>query len=102
MKLLEIKSYLFIGVALVALSACNTSSSGLDGKEVAKDSKKTTETAKVEGEETQAADDKPKEAEFAAVINDPGKVKNRGGYIKILVNKKSDHQFRYSKTCKIP
>ncbi len=87
MKLLEIKSYLFIGVALVALSACNTSSSGLDGKEVAKDSKKTSETAKVEGEETQAADDKPKEAEFAAVINDPGKVKNRGGYIKILVNK---------------
>ena len=87
MKLLEIKSYLFIGVALMALSACSTSSSNLDGKEVAKDSKKATETAQSDSEDTQAAEEEPKEAEFAAVINNPGKVKNRGGYIKILVNK---------------
>ncbi len=70
---------LFSG-ALLALTACNSSSSAI------KESTKTEETAQLAAEaSTEAAKEENKE--LAKVITKKGGVQNRGAYIKVLVNK---------------
>ena len=76
-------------VSLLALAACNSSSSAIKGKDSSK-----TEVAAAQPSATDASQDVSEEAttsqepkELAKVVNKPGKVKNRGAFIKILVNK---------------
>ncbi|MEM7216077.1 MAG: peptidylprolyl isomerase [Pseudomonadota bacterium] len=89
---------LTVGLLALALAACNSSTSAVETKETAQKAaaektEKTDQQAEGEtadGQATLAAEgtaEIAQEEEFAKVINKPGKVKNRGGYIKILVNK---------------
>ena len=72
---------LFCLTALLGLSACNTSSTGLKSKDDDKASQTAAEATAPAEETAEAA-----KTETATVINRPGKVSNKGGYIKILVN----------------
>ncbi len=85
-----------LALAAVALAGCNSSTTAIEGKETAKKTSTgvqetaTAEQTNADGQTTVAAEGSDKDKnllEVAKVINQPGKVKNRGGYIKILVNK---------------
>lgn len=85
-------------LATAGLVGCNSSTSALED-----DKKKSTQAAAqaeasaqasgdgaAQGESTLAAEgtaEEKNQVELAKVINKPGKVKNRGGYIKLLVNR---------------
>ncbi|MEM9330242.1 MAG: peptidylprolyl isomerase [Pseudomonadota bacterium] len=87
----------FMGLVCVflALAGCNSSTSAVETKQSAK--KATSEQAENkdadsnEGEASLAAEGTTESAQqeaLANVVNKPGKVANRGGYIRILVNKR--------------
>jgi len=71
-------------ISILGLAAgCNSSTSALGTKSETKSDTVQAETAAAEENAAEEAN----EEETARIINKPGKVKNRGGYIKILVNK---------------
>lgn len=85
---------LLIGAAV--LSSCNSSNSAVETKDNAQTQKAGAQTADQASTEQAGSDaDTSQETEqstsspldAANVINQPGKVQNRGGYIKILVNR---------------
>lgn len=76
-------------VLLAMIAGCSASSTGTAEKTAA--SKATTDAAKTEGQQNgsdsaSSEETKAEKQELAKVINKPGKVQNKGGYIKILVN----------------
>ncbi len=89
LKNAKISGILFPGLLVMALlTGCNSSTSALGAKESAKKSGEA--SANADGQASLAAEGTAEEAqqlELAKVINKTGKVKNRGVYIKILVNK---------------
>ena len=94
---MKIYSYLLSAIFVLALAGCNSSNSAVEAKDTAQKTAAESKSADTnaentaEGQASLAAEgntEAAQEEELAKVITKPGKVQNRGTYIKILVNKK--------------